>query len=273
MPAPLGLVAGQGDLPVELAARAERDARPLFVVRLSGMASPLLDVHPGLALPVERPGDILSALKGAGCREVVFAGKVHRPPLLAMKPDRFAVKALLMRLTGVWGRDDSLNRVVASIFRDAGLTVVGPTDLWPTLLVPQGVLGARAPTPDEERDIAVAAAAALRVGAADRGQGAVARGGEVIAVEDRQHTRGLLKRVAGMPGRGGVLVKRVKPQQDRRLDLPVVGPDTISDAIAARLTGIAVEAGGAILVRRDETTRRADAAGIFLIGLPPLAAA
>lgn len=272
MAGPLGLVAGQGDLPVELAQRAERSARPVFVVRLAGLASPILESLPGLTLPVERPGDILSALKGSGCRQVLFAGKVRRPPLMAMKPDRFALKAIFMHLTGGWHGDDTLHRVIASIFGDAGLEVVGPADLWPDLLAPEGVLSKRPPSGQEQIDITVAAAAALRVGAADRGQGAVARGGQVIAVEGRHHTSGLLRQAAELPGKGGVLVKRAKPQQDRRIDLPVIGPDTIAQAIAARLTGIAVEAGSAIVVRRSETIRRADAAGLFLVGLPRAAA-
>lgn len=159
--------------------------------------------------------------------------------------------------------------MIASIFGDAGLEVVGPADLWPDLLAPEGVLGKRGPSEQEQRDIAAAAEAALRVGAADRGQGAVARGGTVIAVEGKHHTSGLLRQAAELPGKGGVLVKRAKPQQDRRIDLPVIGPDTISEAVAARLTGIAVEAGSAILVRRAETIRRADVAGLFLVGLPP----
>jgi DUF1009 family protein len=268
MPEALGLVAGQGDLPVELATRAAGEGRPLFVVRLTSLASEDLRRFPGADVPVERPGAVLAALKRAGCGTVVFGGKVTKPSLLKMKLDGFALKALALRVRGIWRHDDSLNRVVASIFEQAGIRVLGPAELWPDLLAGEGRLGGRDPSGDELLDIQAASEAARRVGVADRGQGAVARGGQVIAVEGAGHTEALLAKAADLPGEGGVLVKRAKPQQDRRLDLPVIGPETVAQAAQARLSGIAVEAGGAIMVRRAETIRMADAAGLFLLGLP-----
>lgn len=96
----------------------------------------------------------------------------------------------------------------------------------------------------------------------------MARAG-VVLVEDRDHTDGLLRRAGASQGTGGVLVKLAKPQQDRRLDLPVIGPETVAAASAARLSGIAIEAGAAILARKSQLIADAERAGIFVVGLDP----
>jgi len=265
--APLGMIAGSGDFPVDLARRAAADGRAMHIVRLQGLASPELDHLPGATVPVGRFGAIVTSLKRAGCRETLFAGKVMRPSLFQFRPDWLTLRALALMISGTWRRDDALLRVIADVFETQGISIVGPAQIWPDMLAPAGVLGAKTPTPGDLADVRAAARAALRVGAADRGQGAIARAGAVIGVEDRGHTEALIERAAGSAGQGGVLVKLCKPQQDRRLDLPVIGPLTVSSAARARLAGIAIEAGGTIIARREETIRAADAAGLFVLGI------
>ena len=118
---------------------------------------------------------------------------------------------------------------------------------------------------DIRRGIAVARA----LGAVDVGQGCVVQQGIVLAVEAAEGTDAMLARCVAVahPGPGGVLVKLPKPEQERRADLPTVGPDTIRDAAAAGLRGVAFEAGGTILAEREATVAAADAAGLFLLGL------
>ncbi|MCC6920989.1 MAG: UDP-2,3-diacylglucosamine diphosphatase LpxI [Alphaproteobacteria bacterium] len=267
MTAPLGMIAGSGDFPVDLARRAVSDGRPIFVVRLRGLASRELDALPGVTMPVGRFGGIVASLKRAGCRETLFAGKVMRPRLLEFRPDWLTLRALALMLSGTWRRDDALLRVIAGVFETQGISIVGPAQIWPDMLAPLGLLGATAPAQQDLDDIRAATRAALRVGAEDKGQGAIARAGAIIGVEDRGHTEALIERAAAATGQGGVLVKLCKPQQDRRLDLPVIGPQTVASAARARLAGIAIEAGGTIIARREETIRAADAAGLFLLGI------
>jgi DUF1009 family protein len=64
-----------------------------------------------------------------------------------------------------------------------------------------------------------------------------------------------------------VLVKLVKPGQDRRADLPTIGEETVRAALAAGLRGVAFEGGGTIIMDRDRMVAAADAAGFFLLGL------
>ena len=265
----LGIIAGAGDLPVDLAERCAAERRPCFVLRLKGLAAPALDAHPGVTLPLGRLGEAIRRLKAAGCDRLMFVGKVMRPRLRDLSLDWRGFTGLLSLLAGAWRHDDRLHRAISRLFERDGIAVVGPAEIWPDLLVEAGTLSARAPDERAWADIRLAAAAALEVGATDRGQGAVARDGAVVAVEDRDHTDGLLARVAALPGRGGVLAKFAKAHQDRRLDLPVIGPETIAAAAAARLDGVVIEAGGAMLVRRAETLAAAEAAGLFLVGLDP----
>lgn len=268
MPGSLGMIAGSGDLPVDLAERCANSGEPYLILRLKGIAAPALAAHPGIEIAIGRLGAALAALKQAECDRLLFVGKVLRPRWRDLSLDWTGFRGLLRLLTG-WGHDDRLHRAISGLFEEQGIRVVGPADVWPDLLAPVGLLTARAPTPDDETDIAVASAAALEVGLTDRGQGAVARAGSLLMIEDRDHTDGLLRRVAEAGGQGGVLVKLAKPQQDRRLDLPVIGPETVATAARARLSGIAIEAGAAILARRQQLIADADAAGLFVIGLDP----
>lgn len=262
----LGMIAGSGDLPVDLAERCAKSGQPYLILRLKGIAARALGGHPGTEIAIGRLGAALAALKQADCDRLIFVGKVLRPRWRDLSLDWTGFRGLLRLLTG-WGHDDRLHRAISGLFEEQGIKVVGPADVWPDLLAPIGVLTTRAPSPADEADIAAASAAALRVGLTDRGQGAVARGGAVLMVEDRDHTDGLLRRVQDAGGEGGVLVKLAKPQQDRRLDLPVIGPETVATAVKARLSGIAIEAGAAILARRAQLIADADAAGLFIVGL------
>jgi hypothetical protein len=138
-------------------------------------------------------------------------------------------------------------------------------------LGPAGRLSRAAPDAVAMADISRGIAVARALGAIDVGQGCVVQQGIVLAVEAAEGTDAMLARCGGLaaPGRGGVLVKLVKPGQDRRTDLPTVGPETLRRAAEAGLRGVAFEAGGTILAERDATIAVADAAGLFLLGLGP----
>ena len=110
---------------------------------------------------------------------------------------------------------------------------------------------------------------ARALGAVDVGQAAVVQQGVVLGVEAIEGTDALLKRCKELrrDGPGGVLVKTAKPGQERRLDLPAIGVRTVEQAAAAGLVGIAVEAGGALIVAGGAVGAAADKAGLFVIGV------
>jgi len=165
-------------------------------------------------------------------------------------------------------------KMAIELIEASGARVIGVQDIIPELLAQTGPLGAIEPDKDDWKDIEVAAAAAVALGRLDVGQGAVAVGGRVVALEGPEGTDAMLARVAALRTEGristrrrGVLVKLCKPQQDLRADLPSIGASTIEGARAAGLAGIAIEAGRALVLERSATISQATEAGIFVTGI------
>jgi DUF1009 family protein len=263
----LGIIAGRGDLPWKLADHATSSGRPVFIRALAGFADPALrQKFGGAEAAMGEIGKGIRLLKEAGCTEIVFAGTITRPDLSTLKFDLKGA-SLLPDLVAAGTGGDALLRVVLSAFEKAGFTVIGADDVLGTLLAPPGPLGRLTPTSQNWEDIRAAAAAATRIGAADVGQGAVARSGVVVMTEGEDGTDAMLRRLAETrAGVGGVLVKRPKPQQERRIDLPTIGGRTVLGAHAAGLAGIAVEAGAALVMNRIAAVEQADLLGLFVYG-------
>ena len=268
----VGLIAGSGLLPRliadDLAARGDR----YLVIGFEGAAPDWLRAHPHLVTPFEKPGALFGALRAAGLDAVAFAGGMRRPRL---NPLRFDAKALALAgrvLPLLPQGDDALLRGLAAVFEAEGFRMIGAQELLGGLLAPRGPFSAARPSPADRADIAAARSFAALVGGADIGQGAVAAGGLCLGLETLQGTDAMLRFVAETPealrpeGARGVLWKGPKRGQDRRADLPAIGPDTVRAAAAAGLAGIALRAGRAFVLDRAATVAAADEAGLFLLG-------
>jgi len=270
----LGLIAGGGDLPVVLAEHCAATGREYFVARIEPFASAALESHPGVTLNLGAMGGRMKALKDAGVDAVVLIGQVPRPDLSQLKLDERAQAMIPAFLAAASNGDDALLRVLLEEHEGEGFKVLGAEEVMGELLAPACAWGAAAPNDAQRKDIAKAARIAAAIGAFDVGQGVVVANGVPLAVEAQEGTDAMLARVAGLPAtvsgttenRRGVLLKRPKPIQERRIDLPVVGPQTLQGVAAAGLAGIAVEAQGALAVRRDEMIAEADRLGLFLYG-------
>lgn len=255
----LAIIAGQGDLPAELAARHPQ-AR---ICALAGFAPDLPGVQ---EFRLERLVPFLDGLVGAGIHRVIFAGAVTRP---ALNPEAFDPKTatLVPRIAmAMQSGDDAALREVIAIFEEWGLHVLGLSDLAADLIPGAGVL-AGSPTPRDEADAARAADILSVTGPLDIGQGAVVAGGLCLAIETLPGTAAMLDFVAthrGGNSRGGVLFKAPKPGQDMRIDMPAIGPDTVAQAARAGLSGIAWAAGQVVMLRRAQTVQAAHDAGLFL---------
>lgn len=264
----LGLIAGGGRIPALIRDACRANGRPLYIAALNGFCaadSVAGADHGWFDLP--QVGALMTALRAAGVADVCLCGRVAKPDFTALMPDWKGALLLPKLLKAALSGDDAILRVVVAAFEAEGMRVVGVDALMAELLVTARQYGAQVPTPAQRADIGVALAAARALGAADKGQAAVAASGTVIGLEDDAGTDALLHRMAVLPqARGGVLVKCVKPQQDRRVDLPTVGVDTIANAAAAGLAGVAVEAGAALIVDTDAAAAAADRHGLFLIG-------
>jgi DUF1009 family protein len=262
------IVAGSGLLPAALAAAAPE--RPL-VAALEGFAPD--GIAPDLTFRVERLVPFLRHLAGQGVTRVCFAGAVRRTRLdpALFDPDTAGLVPRL--LAAMQAGDDATLRAVIALFEGEGFAVIGAADLAPALLPPPGLLAGALP-PGAEADADRAAAIVRALGQADVGQGCVVQGGLCLAAEALPGTDHMLSTVAALPaglrpGPGGLLWKAAKPGQDRRIDLPAIGPDTVRHAAAAGLSGIAFAAGEVLLLTPGTTARAARDAGLFLWARAP----
>lgn len=271
----LGLIAGGGALPATLADQCLAAGRPVFVVRLRGFAEPALARFPGAEIGVAELGAIFAALRSAGCRSVCMAGTVTRPDFAALKPDLRGLRALPGAVAAARKGDDALLRFLLAEFEREGFAVEGAHQVAAALTLPPGALGRYAPTAAQQADVDRVMIVARALGALDVGQGAVVCDNLVLAVEAQEGTDAMLARVAtlppairGEPGRlRGVLGKALKPTQEARVDMPVIGPRTIEAAGAAGLAGVAGEAGRVLLVDGDAVRAAADRLGLFVLGV------
>jgi len=266
----LALVAGRGALPARLLAACEGAGLRVTVCGMEGYARDL--PRNDRPFRLETLGTLLADLRRAGATEACLAGSVQRPALDPQAVDA-ATAPLLERVSAALsaGGDDGALRTLVALFEEAGLRVRGAADLVPDLLPPEGVLTAARPGEGQARDAARAAATLSALGRADVGQACVVRAGQVMAVEALPGTDWMHASLGALPGdlpphfrSGGLLYKAPKPVQDRRVDLPLIGPDTVDAAARADLAGIVVEADGVMVLDRAATVAAADAAGLFL---------
>ncbi|MEZ5998855.1 MAG: UDP-2,3-diacylglucosamine diphosphatase LpxI [Hyphomonas sp.] len=277
MDSPLGIIAGLGELPVAIASHAVASGRGVYVLRLKGFEEPALSEYPGDVVGIGEVGGAISKFKAAGCRDVVFAGIVRRPDFKDLKLDMKGTLLLPKVLKEARKGDDALLRVLVGEFEKNGFNVIGSEEANRALLAPPGLIAGPEPSESDLSDIRRAARVAAATGELDIGQGCVVCDGLVLAVEAQEGTDEMLRRCAGLPAeirgdathRRGVLVKRPKPVQERRIDLPTTGVSTVEGVAKAGLAGLAVEAGGALLLRRAEMEDAANRLGIFIYGFAP----
>ena len=267
----LGLIAGGGDLPVEIA-QAMAGMNP-FIVRVKGFGTDPFDGFESVEKSIGQIGGILKALKTAGCDALCFAGYVTRPDIKDLQMDARGLVLVPKALAAGRKGDDAILRVVIDEFEQAGLTVIGANDVLKSLAPGAGLLTGHAPSGRDRADIAKALMTARHMGEIDIGQAAVVAQGVVLAVEAQEGTNGMLDRITDLPmhlrgatgERLGVLAKTPKPIQERRIDLPTIGLETVQRCDRAGLAGIALEAGGALIVNREAVIAALDAAGMFLV--------
>jgi len=271
----IGLIAGGGELPIALAELCRLSRRPYYVLRLAGMAQPVLSAHPGVEIGIAELGRQFSVLKREGCTSICFAGIVKRPDFSKLKPDIRGVMALPRVVAAAAKGDDALLRCLIAEFEREGFTVEGAQDVDGGLRLTMGPIGSLTPDAEHQDDILLAVKVAKAIGALDVGQAAAAAKGVILAVEAQEGTDALLRRCAELPSelrgdaarRVGVLAKWPKPIQERRIDLPTIGVATVEAAAAAGLAGIVAEAGATLVIDRAAVIAAADRLGLFVIGL------
>ncbi len=271
----IGLIAGGGDLPKHVRAAADDAGNLATMIALDPFASEL-DFPGAERLRLGQFGKMIKRLKAANCTHVCFAGIVKRPDFKRLKPDLKAMRHLPGTIRAASQGDDALMRHVLGLFEQEGFQIISPQEVCEDLMLTEGLAGQVPMTEAHRHDALMACKIAAAIGALDIGQGAVVARGVTLAVEAQEGTDAMLMRLLNLPPelrgtsseRVGVLAKLIKPNQDIRVDLPTLGPETVRNAIEAGLAGIVAEAGGAFIIDRKETIRLADEGGLFLAGLP-----
>ncbi len=271
----LAIIAGAGRLPQLLVAECQRLARPFQIITFAGVDHEDFGVHPVFVAEFEKIGAVFDHMRTSGCTGVVFAGAMQRP---ALDPNRFdaSFTKIAPRLQPVLqGGDDGLLSFILQVFADEGFNVVSAQDVLTDLLAPPGCLTKASPSKEDLRDIDRALEIAGALGEVDVGQGVVVARGLCLGLETVQGTNAMLRFVAktnandrrDTDGAKGVLLKCPKLGQDRRVDLPTIGPNSVVGAANAGLAGIAVAAGGVIIIDKAATIAKADALGLFIVAL------
>jgi UDP-2,3-diacylglucosamine hydrolase len=265
----LAVIAGQGSLPARVIGAARDAGRPVFVLAFEGITDPgLVEGVPHAWVGLGQIGKAVDALHASGARDVVMIGPVGRPSLGALKLDWRGIR-LASRLGLAGQADNRVLRLIIDELEREGFRVLGADDVVGSLLMPSGPITRARPDASAEADIALGIKVAYRIGELDVGQAVVVQQGLVLGVEAIEGTDELLERCAGLrrEGPGGVLVKVRKAGQDRRVDLPTIGPRTVAGAVRAGLRGIAAERGNSLIARRQQTVADANAAGLFIVGV------
>ncbi|CUH41028.1 hypothetical protein JSE7799_03770 [Jannaschia seosinensis] len=254
----LALIAGQGGLPPRLARAL--DGTSWRALHLKGFPP---EAFASEGFRVEHLGSVIAGLRNDGVTKVCLAGRIARPRLDPAAVDATTMPLVPRMMAALRAGDDAALRTVVAFFEEAGVEVVSAQDLDPTLLdLP--LIGT--PLDRDRADIFRARDVHTALGALDIGQAVVVAGGQVLAVEALPGTDRMLAALAEPFPRpeGGVLFKAAKPDQDRRIDMATIGPDTVRHAAAAGLAGIAVPH-GEVLVLEPETLRdRLVETGLFL---------
>jgi DUF1009 family protein len=265
----LGILAGGKDLPLVVIAHCRATNRPYFVLAFEDQTDPETTKNSDHAwVRLGAIGQSIKILKQEGVQDILMVGPMKRPSWQDIRPDAKGALWFAKLAKHAFG-DDSMLKIIIDQLENEGFKVIGVEELMgTTLLAPAGKLGKYEPDEQAKKDIQHGLKALHLLGQADIGQSVIVQAGFILGVEAAEGTNELIRRCERLhrPGLGGVLVKTTKPNQDRRVDLPTIGLETVKLASRHGLRGIALREGSVQIMQRDETIQIADQTGIFIFG-------
>jgi DUF1009 family protein len=264
---PLGLIAGSGRFPLLFAQAARAQGHPVHAVAHEDETDPALEalVDSLEWVKVGQANAILAALKKHGVSKAVLAGGIGRVRSLTKARPDLGMLQIAASVRSM--RDDELLRAVAAFFEKRGVKIVAPTDYLATVLAPEGHLAGPPLSEGQQRDVELGLSVAKALGEADVGQTVVVKEGVVLAVEAVEGTDEALRRAGKYGGKGAVVVKRFKPGQDARFDLPAAGPVTLEVMREIGAQVLAVEAGRTVLLDAAVMLKWAERLKIAVVGV------
>ncbi len=271
----IGIIAGGGDMPGLVAQEAIANGRDVHILGIVGDASPEIENFPHTWFKLGQFGKLFKILNQQNCKDVVLIGSVKRPDMKTLHFDLGAIKLIPFVLSLTVGGDDSVLSRIVKYFEKKGFSIRGAHEVAPGLLADEGCLTKRKPSTQDLEDIKIAINVVKALGQLDVGQAAVVAKGYTLAVEAAEGTDAMLSRCADLKQWGskdenrkiGVLVKCPKPGQEKRIDMPTIGVQTIDNVADAGLAGIAVSAEAVLFAGREDIIRRAAERDIFVVGV------
>jgi UDP-2,3-diacylglucosamine hydrolase len=273
---PLAIICGGGSFPGAVAEAVVRQGRRPVLFGVKGWAAPeVIEKYAHHWIVIGQIGHFFRLARSENCSDVLLIGSLLRPPIKQLGLDWQTIKLMPRLIRAYRGGDDRLLGGIVKMAEDAGFRIVGLDEVAPEVFVSAGVLGQFQPSAENNADIVRGLETIRALGPFDVGQAAVVANNQVLAVEAAEGTDNMItriaelrrqRRVASPPGTG-VLVKAPKPGQDRRFDLPSIGPRTVENVANAGLAGIAVSAGSTIIAEAAETIAAANRARIFIVGV------
>jgi UDP-2,3-diacylglucosamine hydrolase len=272
---PLGIICGGGAIPLAVAAAVSRRGRRVVLFALRGFVdAQAVAAYPHCWIAVGQFGRFRRLARAEGCRDLVLVGGLVRPAIHQVRLDWATLVAMPRIIRAFRGGDDHLLTGIGRILEGDGFRLLGAHEVAPDIVAPAGALGRHRPDAYAARDIARGFEMLAALSPFDVGQAAVVGRGHILAVEAAEGTDAMLQRIValreagriGVPRGVGVLVKAPKQRQDRRFDLPSIGPDTVLHAARAGLAGVAIVAGGTIVAEPQRLIEAADASGLFVLG-------
>lgn len=267
----LGIIAGSGSMPQRLAHACEARGIEPFIIAFEGHTDQeTTQGRNHLWTRLGASGHVIKTLKKHNVKDLVMIGPIRRPSLSEMIPDLKTIEFFTKISFKALGDNDFL-KAVRTMLEEEGFTIHGVHKFIDDMLAQKGSIGKYAPKNDDWVDINRGIEVARALGSLDVGQSVIVQQDFVLGVEAVEGTDELMRRCKALrrKGRGGVLVKTCKPQQDRDLDLPTIGPDTVVLAVETGLAGIALEAGQCLVIDADKVAEEADKNKIFVIGIDP----
>jgi UDP-2,3-diacylglucosamine hydrolase len=268
-PTPIALFAGRGDLPRSLINVFQSQKRPFIVMAFRGQTEEkLVENIPHIWLYFGEVGKAIRYMEENHIRDIVMAGAISRPTMSEIRPDWEGIKWLAKIGPSALG-DDNLLRLVIQMIEERGYQVVGPDQILADLLAPEGLLTPLELDDQAWRDIGRGVEVLSALSPADVGQAVVVQEGLVLGIEAIEGTDALIERAGALQrsGLGGILIKIAKRQQEQRVDLPVIGEETVRKAAKAGLRGIAIEADRTLILNREEMLKLANEKSLFVLGL------
>ncbi len=267
----IAVIAGSGKLPQLIINELIKQKISFIILAIHENADEeLLRSHKHYLITPGKVKPILKTMSDEKITSVVFAGDIKRPGLLSLKVDSIGLSVMARITASKIHGDNSALSIIAKFLEEHGLKVISPNSILPSLLTPAGILGKIKPDQDDLKDIEIGKIVLAKLSDMDIGQATIVENSYVLGIEAAEGTDSLIKRCADLKRetmRKGVLVKMKKTMQDKRLDLPTIGTNTIYYVYKANLRGIAVNTNGSIIISLPEVITLADKYGIFVIGV------